>query len=186
MFSRTITDVALTGGLILAVGLGTGCQTPQILRSDKHLSSFRATRAQHSRPRDFDEGSDLDDQSPETTTEPRFPVWTKSASATTVVPESRPLPVPPAAEFETLRPRPDWTPARPNDAMRDVSQLEPLGRTNEADDSGLPPARVTYNTSENSAGEPYQATTISRPQPRLFRPAGTAKDLFETMKRKLP
>jgi hypothetical protein len=190
MFSRSITDVALTGGLILAVGMGTGCQTPQVFRSDKHLSSYPATRAQNPRPRDFDEGSDRHDQSPETTTEPRFPFWTESEPATTVVPESRPLPAPSADEFEALRPRPrpEWTPARPNDATSEVSQLQPLGRSNETDDSGLPPARVTYNdnTPENSAGEPYQATTISRPQPRLFRPAGTAKNMFETMKRKLP
>jgi hypothetical protein len=186
MFSRSITDVALTGGLILAVGMGTGCQKPQILRSDKHFSSFRATRAQNPRPRDVDKGSDLQDQSPEMTTELRFPVWTEPDSATTVVPESRPLPAPPADEIAVLRPRPDWMPARPKDATRDVSQLEPLASTNETDDSGLPPARVTYDTTENSAGKPYQATTISRPQPRLFRLAGTAKDMFGTMKRKRP
>ncbi len=186
MFSRSITDVALTGGLIVAMGMGTGCQTQQILRSDNHRSSFRATRAHNPRPRDFDEGSDLQDHPPETTTEPRFPFWTEPDPPTTVVPESRPLPAPPADEFAVLRPRPDWIPARPKDATKEVSQFEPLASTNETDDSELPPARVTYNTTENSAGEPYQATTISRPQPRLFRLAGTAKDVFETMKRKLP
>ena len=186
MFARSITYLALTGGLILAVGLGTGCQTPQILRGEKRLSSFRAKRAQNPRPRDFDEGSDLQDQSPETIAEPRFPVWPDADPPRTVAPESSPLPVPPADQFAELRPRTDWMPARPKVATSEVSQREPLVSINETDDSELPPARVTYNTSENSAGEPYQATTISRPQPRLFRLAGTAKDMFETMKRKLP
>jgi hypothetical protein len=97
----------------------------------------------------------------------------------------RPIPVPPAVEIESPQTQ-RWRPSPPT---RPVAQGPQYTHQSESsvEDFNLPPARVTYNT-EATTEEPVIAPSnehSSVSQPRLFRPAESAKSMFDTMKRKL-
>ena len=97
----------------------------------------------------------------------------------------RPIPVPPAVEGDAPQAR-RWKPSQPNRPAAQGPQYTSQSESS-VEDFNLPPARVTYNT-ESTTEEPTitpAPQSSSASQPRLFRPAGSAKNMFDTMKRKL-
>lgn len=196
MSFRPTTLVVVTSGLIAAAGL-IGCQVPRTLRSFEFRSNpWR--RAPAPRPRYEDDHETSEAYVPEEIGIPRSaPYQTPPTSVPdqpklrlppepTFPSESandlRPIPVPPAIEANEPQAR-RWRPSQPN-AQRPqyTSQSD-----SSMEDFNLPPARVTYNT-ETTTEEPVAAPPpehSSASQPRLFRPAGSAKNMFDSVKRKL-
>ena len=192
MSFRPTTLVVVTSSLIAAAGI-TGCQVPRSLRSFE-FQSTPWRRAPQPRPRDEAEldasetyvpgGIDSPSSVPQPVMpptsvpdqpklrlppEPRFP----SDSAT----DLRPIPVPPAVEGNEPQAR-RWRPSLPTRQAAQGPQYSSQSDSS-VEDFNLPPARVTYN----SDGTNEETTSTS--QPRLFRPAESAKSMFESMKRKL-
>ena len=195
MILRPTAFVVVTSGLIVAAGLSSGCQVPRTMRSWE-APSFPWRRMNEPRPSDSEDRIDSETYVPETFEAPlRIPqqptneqrnlrLPPEPSFRTEPAPNERPVPVPPALEFEAPQAR-RWMPSRPNHRMASAPQ-----RTQEsespADDLSLPPARVTYSE-EATTDEPIITPAPESPsssQPRLFRPAGTAKNMYESVKRK--
>lgn len=200
MSFRPTTLVVVTSGLIAAAGL-TGCQVPHSLRSLEFRSSpWRRTPPPRPRYEEnfgasetyVPEAADVPNSNPQPTTpppaipdQPRLRLPPEPTLPPEPGTELRPIPVPPAVEIEAPQAQ-RWRPSQPNHSVaqgpRYTSQSE-----SSPEDFNLPPARVTYNT-ETTPEEPVITPApehASSSQPRLFRPAGSAKNMFDTMKRKL-
>ena len=196
MSFRPTTLVVVTTGLITAAGL-IGCQVPRTFRSFEFRSNpWR--RASAPRPRFEDDRETSEAYVPEELDVPRSaPHQTPPASVPdqpklrlppepTFPSESandlRPIPVPPAIESSDPQAR-RWRPSQPNAQRPQYTSMSDSSQ----EDFNLPPARVTYNT-EAITEEPTTNPTPERSsvsQPRLFRPAGSAKNMFDSVKRKL-
>ncbi len=178
--------VTLTSGLIVAVGVSGGCQAQRNFRlpSTRLMPNWRSVESRTSntdRPSqsEFYTPEQEDDSQPQLRLPPEPDVPMPSAQ-----PE-RPLPVPPAAEPESPPQARRWLPSR---SGSNGKSPERFSASNDSDDLNYPPARVTYNASEESAEDPAITPApehSSSSQPRLFRPAGTAKNTFDSMRRKL-
>lgn len=200
MSFRPTTLVVVTSGLIVAAGL-TGCQVPRSIRSFEFRSSpWRRTpppRPHHEEnfgasETYVPEAADV----PNSTSQPTIPAPTIPDQPKLRLPpeptlpanpgtDLRPIPVPPAAEIEAPQAR-RWRPSQPNSSTTHEPQYSSQTDTT-LEAFNLPPARVTYNT-ETTPEEPVITPApehASSSQPRLFRPAGSAKNMFDTMKRKL-
>lgn len=181
--------VIMTSGLLAVVGL-SGCQSSGVgFRSLRVAPPWQRTQP---RPDVLDEvpesESDSETYVPQfKDSQPRLSSPPAPENLAPIESPERPLPVPPALELE-LPPIPQtrrWAPSRPGTSSGAYSGLS---QTSETEENGLPPARVTYNTSETTSDEPIITPApdhSSSSQPRLFRPAGSAKNMFEAMKRKL-
>lgn len=200
MSFRPTTLVVVTTGLIAAAGL-TGCQVPRSLRS-LEFRSLLWRRTPPPRPhheQDFGasetyvpEAADVPNSHPQPTTpppaipdQPRLRLPPEPTLPDEPGTELRPIPVPPAVEIDTPQAR-RWRPSQPNHSAAHESQYSNQSESS-LEDFNLPPARVTYNsetTTEESVITPTPEHN-SNSQPRLFRPAGSAKNMFDTMKRKL-
>lgn len=199
MLFRPTTLAVLTTGLIAAAGL-SGCQVPRSLRSFE-FRSFPWRRAPQPRPHYEEDRVGSESYLPEAADvpypipqpmppqpvnpdQPRLRLAPESTFQNDPATEIRPIPVPPAVEPEAPQAR-RWKPSQPTRPAAQGPQY-----TNQSDSSledfNLPPARVTYNT-EATPEEPgiTPAPEQNSSQPRLFRPAGSAKNLYDTMKRKL-
>ena len=200
MCFRPTTLAVVTSGLIVAAGL-TGCQVPRTLRSFE-MRPLPWRRTPQTLPRDNKVHEDSETYIPRyeddatLIPQPRFPQPTIPDRQNLRLPEEptipsdrapdlRPIPVPPAAEVDAPQAR-RWKPSPPNRPAGNGPQ-----HTSQSDsaleDFNLPPARVTYNT-EATTPEPTNAPAAeqnSAVQPRLFHPSGTARNMFDTMKRKL-
>ncbi len=200
MSFRPTTFVVVTTGLIAATGF-IGCQVPRTLRSFE-LRSYPWRRVPDPHPRhELDQGDfnsyvpktdDVPNASPRQTIpresvpdQPQLRLPPEPMISPDPATDIRPIPVPPAAESEEPQAR-RWKPSAPNrPAVQDLQFTRQSGSSLE--DFDLPPARVTYNT-ESTTEEPTIAPapeSQSTSQPRLFRPAGSAKNMIDTMKRKL-
>ncbi len=192
---RPTAFVVVTSGLIVAAGFSSGCQVPRSMRSWE-APAFPWRRMNEPRPSVSEDRIDSETYVPETFEAPlRIPqqptpeqrnlrLPPEPSFAPEPAPNERPVPVPPALEFEAPQAR-RWMPSRPNNRMVSAPQ-----RTHESEstseDFNLPPARVTYNE-ESTIDEPIITPAPESPsssQPRLFRPAGTAKNMYESVKRK--
>jgi hypothetical protein len=197
MSLRPTTLAVLTTGLIAAAGL-SGCQVPRSFRSFE-FRSFPWRRAPQPRPHYesdrvgsesyLPESADVPSPIPQpvlpqpvTPDQPRLRLSPDQPPLSDPANDIRPIPVPPALEPEAPQAR-RWRPSQPN---RPASQYTSQSDSS-VEDFNLPPARVTYNTEatpEEPAAMPVPESSTSS-QPRLFRPAGSAKNLYDTMKRKL-
>lgn len=200
MSFRPTTLVVLTTGLIAAAGL-TGCQVPRSIRSFE-LRSFPWRRVPQPRPQHEEDRVGSETYLPEagdvpypvpqqatpqpvTPDQPRLRLPPEPTFPSDPATEIRPIPVPPALEPEAPQAR-RWRPSQPNRPAAQGPQYTSQSDSS-VDDFNLPPARVTYNT-EATPEEPVSTPAPaqgSSSQPRLFRPAGSAKNLYDTMKRKL-
>lgn len=196
MSFRPTTFVVVTTGLIAAAGL-TGCQTPRTLRSFE-LPSVPWRRTPQPRPRYEEDHGASETYLPEAAEvpQPTYPQPTVPDQPKLRLPPEptfqsdpannlRPIPAPPAVEVEAPQAR-RWKPSQPNQPAAQGPQYTSQSESS-LEDFNLPPARVTYN-SETITEEPDITPTpepSSASQPRLFRPAGSAKNMFDTMKRKL-
>ena len=210
MSFRPTTFVVVTTGLIAAAGL-CGCQVPRTLRS-LELRSLPWRRTQEPLPRDTQDLGTSETYIPEAVDRPSpiprptFPQQTIPNQPNLRLPDEpafppdpasdlRPIPVPPAVEVDAPQAR-RWKPAPPQRSAAQGPQYSSQSEST-SQDFDLPPARVTYNT-ETSTAEPgippapehnreshHSESQHSAAQPRLFRPAGSAKNMFDTMKRKL-
>lgn len=196
MILRPTALVVVTSGLIVAAGFSSGCQVPRAVRSWE-ARSFPWRRLPEPRsdlpedrldsetyvPEEFD-SPQRNPQQPNLE-QPNLRLPPDSSFTPEPVPNERLVPVPPALEFESPQAG-RWTPSRPNNRM--VSAPQPARESDATtEDLSLPPARVTYD-SEETTDEPVSAPATeqhSSSQPRLFRPAGTAKNMFDSVKRKL-
>lgn len=195
MILRPTAIVVVTSGLMVAAGFTSGCQLPRAVQSWE-ARSFPWRRLPEPRsdlPEDqldsetyVPEVIDTPRRSPEqpTSEQPNLRLPSEPSFTPEPVPNERLVPVPPALEFESPQAR-RWTPSRPNNRM--VSAPQPIRESESAtEDLSLPPARVTYD-SEATSEEPDSTASPeqhSSSQPRLFRPAGTAKNMFDSVKRK--
>lgn len=186
-----VTFAVVISGLIAVAGLGSGCQVPRALRSTE--SKLFPWKNQTDRePYTFEDRHDSETYVPESDEEtprlrlpPEPAVVPPSGPSLRSVPNTNPMPAPPAVENETPQAR-RWFPTRPGLAAPRVPQVS-RETISESDSEGLPPARVTYESQElddepTTDANPEQS---SNTQPRLFRPASSAKNLFDSMKRKL-
>ncbi len=207
MSFRPTTLAVLTTGLIAAAGL-TGCQVARSIRSFE-LRSFpwrRAapqTRPHHEReedqlstetyvPGEADVPYPIPQQSvpqqrlpqPVNPDQPRLRLPSEPSFESDPANEPRPIPVPPAVETDAPQAR-RWRPSQPSRPAAQGPQYTSQSVTSQ-EEFNLSPARVTYNT-EATTAEPATTPTPeqSSSQPQLFRPAGSAKNLYDTMKRKL-
>lgn len=193
---RSTTLAAAIAGLIATLGL-TGCQVPRSLRSFEFRSSpWR--RLPEPAPRYEEDRLDSEVYVPESHDVPRsapqpvvpqpsVPDQPKLRLPPDPAPatELRPIPVPPAAELDLPQAR-RWKPSQPNRHVDHDSQFSSQSESS-LEEPDLPPARVTYD-SELPSDEPIITPSPERgssTQPRLFRPAGTARNMFDTVKRKL-
>ncbi len=172
------TLVLLTGSLIVAVGIGAGCQAQRGFRSTQPRlnTSWRRTAPQASV---IDEPLESDEYSPQL----------RDTQRPMVIPPQPEIPAAPAVESDVSPQARRWAPTRTNVS---TMPLPALDQSSDSDDFGLPPARVTYNTSESTTVAPIEEPDIapapihtSSSQPRLFRPAGTTRNMFDSVKRKL-
>lgn len=200
MSFRPTTFVVVTSGLIAAAGL-IGCQAPRTLRSFE-LRSFPWRRTPQPRPRHEElrtesetyipESDDSSNSIPQPTypqpsvpDQPKLRLPPEPTFQSDPANDLRPIPVPPAAEVDAPQAR-RWKPSQPNRPATQGPQYTSQSESS-VEDFNLPPARVTYNT-ETTTEEPAitpAPESNSTSQPRLFRPAGSAKNMFDTMKRKL-
>ena len=195
MSFRPTTLVVVTSGLIAAAGL-IGCQVPRTLRSFE-LRSYPWRRVPDPRPRreqdqgDFEsyvpKADDVPNSVPRQTVpdQPQLRLPPEPTFSPNPATDIRPIPVPPAAEFEEPQAR-RWKPSTPNRPAAQEPQYTSQSGTS-LEEFNLPPARVTYNT-ESTTEEPTIAPAPEHQDtspPRLFRPAGSAKNMIDTMKRKL-
>ena len=213
MSFRPTTLAVLTTGLIAAAGL-TGCQVARSIRSFE-LRSFpwRRTAPQTRPHREHDEDQlstetyvpgeadvpyPIPQQSapqpscpqqrlpqPVNPDQPRLRLPPEPSFESDSANEPRPIPVPPAVESDAPQAR-RWRPSQPSRPVAQGPQYTSQSETSQ-EEFYLPPARVTYNT-EATTEEPATAPSpdqVSSSQPRLFRPAGSAKNLYDNMKRKL-
>lgn len=188
MSFRPTTLVVLTTGLIAAAGL-IGCQVPRQTRSFEFGSPWwRRTSEPRTQPKHKREFDSQESYLPESPYAPdsipdqpnlRLPPEPTIPSQPSL--ELRPIPVPPATEIDQPHAR-RWKPSQP---ATQTSREPQYTRQSEAslEQFDLPPARVTYNTDEPESAPSPEYNNIS--QPKLFRPAGSAKSMFDTMKRKL-
>lgn len=192
---RPTAFVVATSGLIVAAGFSIGCQVPRAVRSWE-APAFPWRRIHEPRPSVSENLEDSEPYIPEPFEAPRripqssnpeqrnLRLPPEPSFPTEPAPNERPVPVPPALEIEAPQAR-RWMPSRPNHRMASAPQITHESEST-ADDFNLPPARVTYN-SEEVSDEPIitpAPESSSSSQPRLFRPAGTAKDMYESVKRK--
>lgn len=195
MILRPTTFVVVTSGLIVAAGFSSGCQVPRTMRSWE-APSFPWRRMNEPRPSVSEDRGESESYVPETFETPRripqqpipeqqnLRLPPEPTFAPEPAPNERPVPVPPALEFEAPQAR-RWIPSRPNNRMVSAPQRAHESESS-ADDFSLPPARVTYSE-ESTTDEPIitpAPESQSSSQPRLFRPAGTAKNMYESVKRK--
>ena len=195
MILRPTAFVVVTSGLIVAAGLSSGCQVPRAVRSFE-TPPFPWRRGPVSRPSpdEYRPGSETyvpeTFDAPRSIPQPQFPeqrglrLPPEPSFNPVPAPDQRPIPVPPAVDVESPQAR-RWMPSRPNRQAASVSQSTRVSES-VPDDLSLPPARVTYNA-EGTSEEPVITPAPehqSNSQPRLFRPAGTAKNMFESVKRK--
>lgn len=213
MSFRPTTLAVLTTGLLAAAGL-TGCQVARSNRSFE-LRSFPwrrtapQTRPQHEReedqlgtetyvPGEADVPYPVPQQSvpqpsfpqqrlpqPVNPDQPRLRLPPEPSFESDPANEPRPIPVPPAVETDAPQAR-RWKPSQPSRPAAQGPQYTSQSETSQ-EEFYLPPARVTYNTdatTEESATTP-SPDQVSSSQPRLFRPVGSAKNLYDNMKRKL-
>ncbi len=200
MSFRPTTLVVVTTGLIAAAGL-TGCQASRPQRSFE-LRSFPWRRVPDPHPRREQDRGEYESYVPKADDVPnsiqrqtiprqslpdqpqlRLPPEPTLPSDPAI--DILPIPAPPAAEIEAPQAQ-RWRPSTQNRQTAQGPQYTSQS-TSSLEDFNLPPARVTYNTetiSDESTSTPAPEPQ-STSQPRLFRPAGTAKNLFDTMKRKL-
>ncbi len=191
-FRPTVLVVA-TSGLIVAAGILSGCQVPRAVRSWEPRS-YPWRWGQQPRPSVSEDRVESDTYVPDEFEAPvRIPqqpipeqrnlrLPPEPSFAPEPAPNDRPVPVPPALEIEAPQAR-RWIPSRPSNRMASAPQTT-RESDSAADEFNLPPARVTYE-SEAVSDEPTTAPeSQSSSQPRLFRPAGTAKNVYESMKRK--
>lgn len=202
MSFRPTTLVVVTTSLIAAAGLA-GCQVPRSVRSFEFRSfPWRRTPQVQTRPRYEEEFSTSETYVPESNTvpnsipqpippqpsvpdQPRLRLPPEPTIQPDPATDLRPIPVPPAVEIEAPQAR-RWRPSQPYQSSSQGSQYTSQTETSE-ENFNLPPARVTYNT-ESTNEEPVITPApdhSSVSQPRLFRPAGSARNMFDTMKRKL-
>lgn len=202
MSFRPTTLVVVTTGLITAAGL-VGCQVPRSVRSFEFRSlPWRRTPQVQTRPRYEEDLSTSETYVPESNAapnsvpqpippqpsvpdQPKLRLPPEPAIQPDPATDLRPIPVPPAAEIEAPQAR-RWRPSQPYQTNSQGSQYTSQTETSE-ENFNLPPARVTYNT-ESATEEPVITPApeySSASQPRLFRPAGSARNMFDTMKRKL-
>lgn len=172
------TLVLLTSSLIVAAGIGAGCQTQRGFQSaqPRVSTSWRRAVPQAST---VDEPFESEEYSPQL----------RDTQRPFVIPPQPEIPAAPAVEPDDSPQARRWAPARTNVS---TMPLPALDQSSDSDDFGLPPARVTYNTTESTTvspiDEPDMASTpihTSSSQPRLFRPAGTTRNMFDSMKRKM-
>ncbi len=187
MNHRPTTFAVLTTGLIVAAGFGGGCQSPRVLRSFE-VPKFPWKRHVDREPYSDDNDHDTKSYVPESYDEvPGLRLPPEPEVVPQRAPNLRavPMPVPPAVENEAKEAR-RWLPTRSNHSTTQVPQVS-RETYSESDEFNLPPARVTYDEQEFTE-EPIitpAPEAISNSQPRLFRPASTAKNMFDSMKRKL-
>lgn len=200
MSFRPTTLVVVTSGLIAAAGL-TGCQVSRTIRSFEFRSlPWRQTPP--ARPRYEEdhgpsgtyvpEAADVPNSNPQPTIptpvtpdQPKLRLPPEPTVPADPATDLRPIPVPPAAETEAPQAR-RWRPSQPTRPTAQGPQYTSQSESS-VEDFNLPPARVTYNT-ETTTEEPAITPAPehnSASQPRLFRPAGAARNMFDTMKRKL-
>ena len=200
MSFRSTTSVVVTTGLIAAAGL-IGCQAPRTLRSFE-LPSFPWRRMNQPPPRHEEnrgaaetylpDAVDVPHSTPQPTyrqpaipDQPNLRLPPEPTFPSDPANDLRPIPVPPAVEIDAPQAR-RWRPSPPNRPAAQGPQYTSQSESSQ-EDFNLTPARVTYNT-ESTTEEPSstpapESNSVS--QPRLFRPAGSAKNMFDTMKRKL-
>ena len=182
---RSTTRVLVTSGLFVVAGITCGCQSSGVgFRSMRLAPPWQRTQP---RPSVLDESRESDTYIPQLNeAQPRLSLPPAPEYPAPIAPDERPLPVPPALDLETP-PSPQarrWAPTRSNNRVAQNSQLSP---TSESQENGLPPARVTYDASETTTDEPIIAPApeyTNNSQPRLFRPAGSVKNVYESVKRK--
>lgn len=187
---RSNTLVIVTSGLLVMAGI-SGCQSSGIgWRSLRVAPPWQRTQPQ---PRSavVDEPSESETYVPQfRETQPRLSSPLAPEYPTLIEPLEKPLPVPPALDLETP-PAPQnpqtrrWAPSRPSTSS---DRYSGLSQTSESEGDSLPSARVTYDANQATTDEPIITPAPehgSSSQPRLFRPAGSAKNMYEAMKRKL-
>ncbi len=181
MTLRPTTLVLMSCGLIVVVGIG--CQSSREFRAAQAglLPRLQAaeprTNSNDDRPVPAVDETELEAQE-------QLLLPPEPESPTTSAPNERPLPVPPADTEPAPQAR-RWFPARPRVAATQVPQVS---NTSDSDDLSLPPARVIYDTTDVTDDESTITPApdhTAKSQPRLFRPAGSVKNLFEAMRRKL-
>ncbi len=179
MFNRRNSLAVLTSGLMIAVGTTGGCHMARGFRSSE------TTRSRWSQVGLPSVGEEFDDETYVPEREINAPIPRSSSPASRLSPEPElpplPEPAPPAADLETV-PQARWRPARP----RRSSSVSSYSNQS-TDSSDLPPARVTYEAEGEFAQQPEitpAPVDDQRGQPRLFQPAGSAKSMFDSMKRK--
>ena len=180
MFNRRNSLAVLTSGLMIAVGTTGGCHVARGFRSNE---TTRSRWYQVNRPSRGEESFDDESYLPETGIAAPNPKSSSPSSRLSPEPELPPLPepAPPAAEPETV-PQARWRPAHP----RRSSSVSSYSDQN-SDNSDLPPARVTYEAEGEFAQKSettFAPADVQRGQPRLFQPAGSAKSMFDSVKRK--
>jgi hypothetical protein len=195
MIFRPTAFVVVTSGLIVVAGFCSGCQVPRAMRSWE-APAFPWRRTYEPRPSVSEDRVESETYGPGNIEAPqRFPQSSipeqqtlrlppEPSFAPVPAPNERPLPVPPALELEASQAR-RWMPSRPNHRMASTPQRT-YENESSADDFSLPPARVTYNE-EASTDEPIitpAPESQNSSQPRLFRPADTAKNMYESVKGK--
>jgi|GEM_PF-972939 len=195
MSFRPTTLAVATTGLIAAAGL-IGCQVPRTLRSFESRS-LPWQRVPDPRPRREQDQGEFETYVPKTEIVPnnnpkqalpdqsqlRLPP--EPTTSPDPAADILPIPVPPAAELEEPQAR-RWKPSPPHRPSTQGPQYASQSETS-LEEFNLPPARVTYNT-ESTTDEPTIATDPehqSTSPPSLFRPAGAAKKIIDTMKRTL-
>lgn len=181
MCTRRNSLAVLTSGLMIAVGTTGGCHMARGFRSSETTHS---RWYQVNRPSRGEESFDDETYLPESEIAAPNPRSSSPSSRLSPEPELPPLPepAPPAAEPE-LGPQARWRPAHPRRSST-VSSYS----NQSTDNSDLPPARVTYEAEGEFAQQPETSSAPAddqRGQPRLFQPAGTAKSMFDSVKRKL-
>lgn len=191
---RPTAIVVVISGLIVAAGFSCGCQVPRSVRTWES-PSFPWRQKSEQRPSISDDWPDSETYVPGDGSRRTFPQQPIPEQPNLRLPpepsytpepatNERPVPVPPALELETPQAR-RWIPSRPNSGMSAVPQGTFESESN-SDELNLPPARVTYNSEDTND---YPTITPApeqqnNSQPRLFRPAGTAKNMYESVKRK--
>ena len=181
---RMTTLALLTSGLIVAAGVGAGCQSQRGFRSAQArvTSPWRRAAPQAST---IDEPLEYEEDAPQLRDAQR----SRDTQRSFVIPPQPEIPFAPAVDADVSPQARHWTPARTDISTTPVPGLD---QASESDDFGLPPARVTYNTTESTTDSSFDESITAPPpvhtsssQPRLFRPAGTTRNMFDSMKRKL-
>ena len=187
---RSTTLVFMTSGLLAMAGI-SGCQSSGIgFRSMRVASPWQRTQSQPRSPI-ADEPVESETYVPQLReTQPRLSLPPEPDYPIPTGPQEKPLPVPPALDLETppASQNPQtrrWAPSRPNTSS---DRYSGLSQTSESEENDLPAARVTYDGSHTQTDDPIITPApehSSSSQPQLFRPAGSAKNVYEAMKRKL-